>query len=126
MGGGKQSKTEQLPGRELVVTRLHAWVPLSIKVSETGRSSSAEGDVRASLAPLPMLAPGEFLRSPSFCDCLGALRFKEQPASAFCCVALLSVRDGLVFPPFTPSDLIRCPGSPLISSHCLSFPFGSS
>lgn len=56
-GGEKQSKTEQLPGRELV-TRLHAWVPLSIKVSEAGRSSSAEGDVRASLAPFSHAGSG--------------------------------------------------------------------
>lgn len=107
MGEAEQNDSAS---RQRAGVRLHAWVPLSIKVTEASYFSSAEGDVRASLAPFPMLAPGEFLTSPSACDCLGALWFKEQPANVFCWFTLLSVRAGLVFPLFTSSDLIRCPG----------------
>lgn len=81
--------------------RLHAWAPLSIKVSEDSYCSSAEGDVRASLAPFPMLAPGEFLTSPSALERCGSKN--SQP---MCSTVLLCLSDGLVFPLFA-SDLMR-------------------
>lgn len=53
--------------------------------------------MRASWAAFPMLAPGEFLSSPSACDRPGAKRFTEQPANVFSCFLLCCLSEPDLF-----------------------------